>query len=907
MTLKNCLLPIVTVALLLAITGPLSGRAGEVAFYVAPDGRDGWLGMIPQPNAAATDGPLATIGQAQQAIRRLKKQGPLPGPVKVYIAGVHRISEPIVFTAEDSGTELCPITYQAQPGREAVFSGGQPITGWKKGAGQCWTAEIPAVRAGKWYFRQLFVNGRRACRARTPNEGFLRVTGLSDTKTKGPWEKGTTGLRFEPGDIRPWADLHNVEVVVFHSWNTSRVRIESVDVPGSTVAFTGPTVFRPLAWDPKQRYYVENAIELLDAPGEWYLDRQTGLLSYWPLPGEDMTRAEVVAPRLTELLRFDGDPDKGCFIDWVSLLGLSLEHADWSLPDTGYGDPQAAVTVPAVVSARGVRHCTIERCEIAHVGNYGLWLSRGCKQNRIAECHIWDLGAGAVRIGEPVKPPTDVAESTGNLVTNNYLHDGCEVYAGAVGLWLAQSSHNTISHNEIHSFNYSGMSIGWNWDESPTRTLGNLIEYNHVHHVVRGMLSDAGGIYTLGTQTGTIIRDNIFHDIFPYRGSPAMAWGIYFDQGSNGLLVENNIVYRTLTGGIMNLGNPGNIVRNNIFALSAWQAAWRWSFQHAPPTVVTRNIFYLTQGDLFSSDAGRTDTQSKWDYNLYWRTDGQPMLFYEEEFSRWQAKGLDRHGRVADPGFVDAAHGDFRLKPGSPALELGFRPIDASKCGLVGRPEWVELPRRAKLAQGVLPPVDPPLPPVPIDDSFEQTGVGQPPADATLSEEGHGDSIRVCDEMAAGGRHSLKVTDAPGLKYSFNPHMYYAPHFGEGTATLSFDLRLEAHSLVGHEWRDARQPYGVGPSMLFDASRGLLVAGKPLAVLPLGTWIHVEIVCPLGGKPTGTFDLTLAWPGHSPKVFRQIACGSPKFNRLEWLGFTSLATEKTAFYLDNVKLSTKKP
>ena len=165
----------------------------------------------------------------------------------------------------------------------------------------------------------------------------------------------------------------------------------------------------------------------------------------------------------------------------------------------------------------------------------------------------------------------------------------------------------------------------------------------------------------------------------------------------------------------------------------------------------------------------------------------------------------------------------------------------------------------------------------------------------------------MCEETAAGGRHSLKFTDAAGLKYSFNPHMYYVPHFHDGIVRLSFDLRVEQGALVGHEWRDARQPYGVGPSMLLDARRGLVVAGKTLADLPLSKWIHLEIVCPLGGKTMGKYDLTLTLPGESPRVFRQIACGSPKFNRLEWLGFTSLATEKTAFYLDNVKLSMKKP
>jgi hypothetical protein len=253
----------------------------------------------------------------------------------------------------------------------------------------------------------------------------------------------------------------------------------------------------------------------------------------------------------------------------------------------------------------------LEDCEIAHVGTYGVWFGRGCKDNRIERNHIHDLGAGGVRIGEARMAEHDVAEASENVVTNNYIHDGGHVYAAGVGLWLAQSSHNTISHNEIHSFDYSGISVGWNWNEAPNRTHNNTIEYNYVHHVVRGVLSDAGGIYMLGVQPGTVIRNNIFHDIWPYMGRPAMAWGIYFDQGSRGMLVENNIVYHTLTGGLMNTGRPDNTVRNNIFALSARHAVWRWRQEGDPPSTVERNIFYLTQGELFHNDAGRTDDRTR--------------------------------------------------------------------------------------------------------------------------------------------------------------------------------------------------------------------------------------------------------------------------------------------------------
>ena len=697
----------------------------NISLYVSPDGNDTWSGRVPEPAASGTDGPFATVARAQSAVRDWREGGALPGPVTVHVRGVHRLAAPLVFTPDDSGTETCPVTYTTYPGEPCVLSGGRPITDWHPGDRALWTAQLPDVRAGAWHFRQLFGNGRRATRARHPNHGYLRVAGLVEDKPDARWNEGVDRFRFEPGDIQTFSDLHNVEVVVFHAWNTSRVRIASVDESAGVVTFTAPTHFRPFAWDPDQRYYVENALEVLDSPGEWYLDRQTGTLSYWPLPDEDMTTADVVAPALAELVRFDGDADAGRFVEHVRLVGLSLEHADWALSDTGYGDAQAAATVPAAVLADGARCCTIEQCEIAHVGTYAVWFRRGCKHNRIVRNHIHDLGAGGVRVGEPTMADHDEAESSHNLVSNNYIHDGGGVYPAGVGVWVAQSSHNTISHNEIHSLNYSGMSIGWNWDDAPNRTGHNTIEHNHIHHVVRGVLSDAAGIYTLGTQTGAVIRHNRIHDVFPYMGLAepgtwpptvstigggeiAMAWCIYLDQGSNGILVDSNICYHTLNGGIMDTGHFGNTIRNNIFALSARHAVWRWAWQKEPSTTFQHNIIYLTQGELFHDDGGSDDTHSPWDYNLYWRTDGRELRFYQDTFEQWQAKGLGRHSLVADPLFIDPRSGDFRLRPDSPAFKLGFEPIDTGDIGLYGPPEWVLLPRQAVFAPTELPPPEDP-------------------------------------------------------------------------------------------------------------------------------------------------------------------------------------------------------
>jgi len=453
------------------------------------------------------------------------------------------------------------------------------------------------------------------------------------------------------------------------------------------------------------------ARELLDQPGEWYLSRDTGVLSYWPLPGEQLADARVVAPRLTELMRLDGDPDQGQFVDHVTLRGLTFHHTDWVLDPRGNSSTQAAVEVPAAIVADGARHCTLQACEVAHVGTYGIWLRRGCSECRVDRNRLWDLGAGGIRVGETQMASTDAAESRHNVVDNNHTYDGGHVYAAGVGVWVAQSSHNRISNNDIHDLNYTGISIGWNWNDAPNRTHHNVIERNHVHQVARGVLSDAGLIYCLGASPGSVIRNNVFHDIWPYA-QPAFGWGIYLDATCGEYLVENNLVYNTQSGGLMfNNGGHQHVIQNNIFALSASHALWPYAERR--PSVFRRNIVYLTQGELLIPLGERSleerlaagESPGEWNQNLYWHTAGADRLqFYRRSFSEWQAVGLDRESLVADPLFVDPAHRDFQLAPDSPALDLGFQPFDIQDVGLYGDPAWVAEANHSQCAVTPLPP-----------------------------------------------------------------------------------------------------------------------------------------------------------------------------------------------------------
>jgi hypothetical protein len=232
-------------------------------------------------------------------------------------------------------------------------------------------------------------------------------------------------------------------------------------------------------------------------------------------------------------------------------------------------------------------------------------------------------------------------------------------------------------------------------------------------------------------------------------------------------------------------------------------------------------------------------------------------------------------------------------------------PFDPGQAGLYGDPAWVALPKSI-VRKPFTPPPPKPRFPESLDEGFESTPVGERAAWAATSGEEGGASVRVTDEAAASGKRSLKLTDAPGLKYSWQPHLFYTPRYNSGVARLSFDVRLEAGASFVHEWRDASQPYLVGPSIAVDAKGQLTAGGKPLATLPIGQWMHFEFVAALGKGATGTYGLGVTVAGKSPQRFDKLPFGSPAWKALRWLGFISLATERTAIFLDNVGL-TRRP
>jgi hypothetical protein len=681
--------------------------AASADFYVAPDGNDAWSGRLPAPRADRGDGPLASLEGARNAIRRLKAQEPLKRPVRVLVrGGVYRLARPVVFGPEDTGTEAAPITFAAWPGESPIFSGGVPISGWKKAEGPLWTAVVPEVRDHRDYFRQLFVNGQRCTPARLPNEGATyRAAGpgvpLKDRNAARKDPKTKISLRYQNEDLKPWANLDEAVVVVYHAWTTSRHRFQSLDPKDRLVTFTGPSGWPMGYWENNQRYYVENVREGLDAPGEFYLDPKTGVLTYYPRPGEEMPQVQAVLPVAEELLRVEGDAAAGKTVAHLRFEGLGFQHTRWDMPKAALVDGQAAAFLKsAAVHFLGARHCVLYRCEIAHTGGYALWFERGSKDNRAEQCHLHDLGAGGVRLGETDLPSEPERQTERNEVFNCFIHDGGKVYHAGVGVWIGKSSHNVVRHNEICDLLYTGVSVGWSWGYAPSSAHHNLIEYNHIHHLGWGQLSDLGGIYSLGVSPGTREAHNVIHDVLAYSYG---GWGLYTDEGSSQIVLENNLVYRVKDGCFHQHYGRENLVRNNILAYSATRGqVIRSREEDHSSFTFERNIVYYTQADLLGGNWSKG--RFVLDYNLYWNAAGKPVVFPGKlTLEQWRAKGQDAHSIIADPKFFDAAQGDFRLRPDSPAHQIGFKPFDFGKAGLTGPSDWVALPKTIQRPKMILP------------------------------------------------------------------------------------------------------------------------------------------------------------------------------------------------------------
>ena len=652
--------------------------------YVAPSGSDKNPGTIQKP--------LATLTGARNRARLLRGQKLPTKPIEIVVRkGEYILNEPLMLTAEDSGTETAPLVIKGEAGSTPVFYGGMRLNRFEKVSDDLWKTDVPEVRRYGWSFEQLYVNGQRVVRAQTPNSGFFQPKAVTETvlsKGTGPFADFAAQKITVPLESLDWlarlpeAELSQAVLTFYHNWDNTRKPVLAVSKADTALYIAGEGM-KP--WNKitnHSLFVIENLKAALDAPGEWFLEK-TGTLYYRPRPGETIDNLTVFAPVNEKFVVIKGDETGGKRVKNIRFENLSFQVAGYRMPPFGVEPEQAAARVEATIQLDFADRISFIDCEVAHTGGSGIWFRRGCADGRVERCYLHDLGASGVKIGETVIRP-DSSELTHHItVDNNILRSGGHVFPCAVALTIFNGRDNVLSHNEVADFRYSGVSVGWVWGYAFSPSKRNRVEFNHIHHLGWGVLSDMGGVYTLGVSEGTVVSNNVIHHIyaFDYGG-----WGLYTDEGSTDIVMENNLVYACKSSGFHQHYGKDNLIRNNIFAdnikaqLQATRVEPHRSFSF------TNNIVYYNSGTLLSSNWSKFNLLA--DQNCYWDARSKEPVFGKQSVKEWQEVGKDSHSIVADPGFVDPKAFDFRLKNTDVVSRIGFKPFDYSQAGVYGTMAW---------------------------------------------------------------------------------------------------------------------------------------------------------------------------------------------------------------------------
>ncbi|MBS7262486.1 MAG: right-handed parallel beta-helix repeat-containing protein [Eubacteriales bacterium] len=624
--------------------------------YVSPaDGGDyiHASGSVPRAGDLPFMRPVQDVETALRHIRALRRAGQ-HHPITVCLDGDLYLDRPITI-----GPDVGELVFTSYPNTRARLIGGRRLTGFapdRFNGRDCFSLFLPEVKSGSWRFTDLYVNGRRARPARYPESGtFTAVT--TEFPTDVGLFHGSGWFVARKEDLAPVTDVKNAIVSFYHYWIDEHTPVADYDEATGRVTLLYRSNFQITAEYDKDltsdlHYYLENVPEGLLSPGDWYLDVPNGMLYYVPADA-DMTpeNVEVFAPATDALIRVAGTADQPAGDVRFESLDLLCTRGDYA---SRHVDADGTVRLTAsddqsVACARGAvdliyaRSCTFDHCRIFDVGLHAVSVGVGCSDIRVENCLIHDTGAGGVRIfgGDARSPEHDRTHHC--LIRGNRILRGGRRYAAGCGVLICNSAWNEVSDNEIAHLDYTGVSVGWSWGYNPSSTHHNLIRRNHIHHIGQGLLSDMGAIYTLGLQRGTVIEDNVIHDVSSnhYGG-----WGIYTDEGSSYILIRRNIVYATKCDCFHQHYGSYNTVRENLFA-EPGAAAARITRPEQYPAVIFEHNTVLTHGRPIYDVQPFTFAAHD---NVVFDTERPCRMTEEMTLTQWQAAyGLDENTVERDP------------------------------------------------------------------------------------------------------------------------------------------------------------------------------------------------------------------------------------------------------------------
>jgi len=559
--------------------------AGEI--YVSLQGND--------KNPGTKEAPFNTLNRAIKQAREWRRLNRPEVSGGIYIRleeGVYAQRNSLFLRPEDSGTPDSPTVICAVDGAHPVISGGVAVTGWKRGCNhpaipeklrqKIWSAEAPLIGNRRVETRQMWVNGHKVQRAaQFPDGGLERMIDFN------PEEQTITIPVSQSVNPKRLQNAGQLEMIVHQRWAIAILRVKSIDVkdgqavvrfhePESHLEFAHPWP-QPVIGGEKgnSSFCLTNALELLDQPGEWFQEYPSGTIYYYPQADENMETAEVIIPALETLVTIDGTLSRP--VKHIQFNGITFAHTSWmrpsyqghvtlqggfplldayklqepGLPEKAELENQAWITRPeTAIRVRGAEHIDFKHCTFRHLSSTGLDYEWAVTASSVEDCQFTDIGGTALLVGafpdggfETHIPfiPADVRELCSHItIRNNIISNVTNEDWGCVGIGAGYVRNMDISHNEVCHLNYSGICVGWGWTSLESGMCNNRIEANYVHHFAR-RLYDAGGLYTLSNQPGSVMRNNrIEHLIEAPYATNDRAFYIYLDEATDGYTMENN-------------------------------------------------------------------------------------------------------------------------------------------------------------------------------------------------------------------------------------------------------------------------------------------------------------------------------------------------------------------------------
>ncbi len=578
------------------------------------------------------------------AIDEARKYSPGTRRTIILGEGKYIIGKTILLDQRDSG-----LTIASAAGEKPVLYGGALLMGWEKDGDRFWSAPARGASDGAWDFRQLYVNGEARPRARLPEAGTMQHASTFDQPwlfTSGggfvppPSVEKRSELIYNAGQLPPGFALKNAEFVIMHSWDESQARAAAHDPATRTLRLDPPCGYPPGAFG-KKDFYMLNLREGMTKPGQWYLDRERGRVVYWPLPGEEPNVCTIEAPAINILLRIEGSKESP--VADITLRGLTVDLGGVKLAPSGWG----AAPFDGAIMLQFARRCRLENLVIRRTGGQGIKIL-DADETSVANCDVMHTGANGIYFIRGAR----------NTILNNRVQYAGEIYPSACGINAGYWTKSRIANNDVSDCAYCGITLGNGMKEQAPAE--NAVEYNHVWNVMTGV-NDGGCLYFYGIERGTVVRGNLLHGALGRSGNFAM--GLYLDENVEDITCEDNVVYNIGQFPLHVHQGKRNVIRNNIFACGPGRQI---SFARSNDCVSERNIFYAPETGIEFLNPGGAHYAG----NIYYAAANQMTIPPSE------ANPL-----VADPLFENPAKGDFRLRPDSPALKAGFRPIDVTRAG----------------------------------------------------------------------------------------------------------------------------------------------------------------------------------------------------------------------------------